>query len=219
MSCIFCEIAIDTGARKNPEDQILDTRSSFYAKPALGHFVEGYTLLISKIHYLTFSEMTAGDLSDLEEYEDVWIKTLKAMYRTSVIAFEHGEVNPSHHAGCCIEHAHLHLLPLPQDISEELKVQFAWTNIQDFTHLSKCKQEKESYLFYESPTGVKFVFSVNRYLPSQFLRRVICEKMGRPGDWDWRDRPFREQLDQFVKSYHELRSAASSISRSCDPTG
>jgi hypothetical protein len=91
-----------------------------------------------------------------------------------------------------------------------LKGQFACATIGDLTELSKYQQDKASYLLYESITGVKFVFSVDRYLASQFLRRVVCEQMGQPDVWDWRIHPFRDKLERFVSSYRQLRSTTES---------
>lgn len=54
MNCLFCSIPEMTD-HQNPEDEIIDESEHLHAKAALGRFVYGYTLIVSKEHLLSFA--------------------------------------------------------------------------------------------------------------------------------------------------------------------
>src|SRR5215218_6653053 len=110
MNCHFCDLVVESN-RKFPEDHILAESRSFYVKPGLGHFAEGYTLINSKCHLKSFSYFPEEELKELSKVVSIVRDRLKIIYGCNVVVFEHGEVNGQHHPGCCLDHAHLHLIP------------------------------------------------------------------------------------------------------------
>ena len=67
MDCLFCSIQ-EMSNPSNPEDEIIDESENFYAKAALGHFVFGYTLIISKDHFLSFAHVPERLFPELEAF-------------------------------------------------------------------------------------------------------------------------------------------------------
>ncbi|MFZ0771140.1 MAG: hypothetical protein WCA49_20860 [Candidatus Sulfotelmatobacter sp.] len=69
MDCLFCSIQ-EISNPSNPEDEILDESENFYAKAALGHFVFGYTLIISKEHLPSFAYVPEHLFPELEGFRN-----------------------------------------------------------------------------------------------------------------------------------------------------
>ena len=42
------------------------------------------------------------------------------------------------------------------------------------------------YYFYESSSGKRYLFQVPDIVPSQYIRKIIAAKIGKPERWDWR---------------------------------
>jgi diadenosine tetraphosphate (Ap4A) HIT family hydrolase len=202
MDCHFCQILKDRGG-EHPEDHILAESQSFYAKPGLGHFVNGYTLVNSKQHVTSFSFLPVDQLAELEVFSVEIARRLELVYGAQPLGFEHGEVGGRFHPGCCFEHAHLHLLPLPDRIGDSLSLDFIATRLGSLGELRSFSCRSIPYLLLRRRNGEVVVFNVDRNLPSQFLRREFCSRLGKQHQWDWAVFPFREEILKFTKLYHE----------------
>ena len=202
MKCLFCELADSHQQRHSmPEDHALAVSDNFYAKPALGQFVEGYMLIITKRHYRTLSEISSNDFTELDRFQDRLSKILMQLYHSPILAFEHGCTNAQRRAGSCIDHAHMHLLPFRNDISGYLKSRFSFKVLRSTAELGPCSSRGVSYLYYEWGKGEKLVFEVDVNIPGQYLRRVVCEQLGQPDVWDWAAHPFRDRIRAFTAAY------------------
>src|SRR3989442_1292238 len=108
MSCLFCRI-VEAPEFEHPEDEIIDETEHFYAKAALGHFLFGYTLVISKAHLISYADMSAHLFSELDTFSAFVSEKITGITRKAVMTFEHGAISRPRRAGSCIDHAHLHL--------------------------------------------------------------------------------------------------------------
>ena len=201
MNCLFCDLAVGPNLRRNPEDQFLAESPSFYVKPALGHFATGYVLINSRRHVPSAAFLTEHELVELELVKGVVAQRLEQIYHHKVIVFEHGEVNEDHHPGCCFEHAHLHVVPLPEVIDDALDLDFHKVEVAKLVELTKLADDNTSYLLYEMRNGCRHAFEVPSNLPSQFMRRKVCQKLGMDYEWDWAVSPFRDRINEFLGSY------------------
>jgi ATP adenylyltransferase len=200
MSCHFCDLVVEEN-RKLPEDYFLAESRSFYVKPGLGHFAEGYTLINSKCHLKSFSYFTEEELAELSKVVSVISARLREIYKCRVVAFEHGEVNGEYHPGCCLEHAHLHLLPLPEHIDDKLSLSFHRNNIHWLSELARYSIDEISYLLYVDRNDEISVYHIDTNLPSQFLRREFCRRFEMNDYWDWAVFPFRDSIGCFLERY------------------
>ena len=200
MNCHFCDLTVEEN-RKLPEDYLLAESRSFYVKPGLGHFTEGYTLINSKRHVKSFSYLTEEELEELSRVVSVISSRLKEIYKYNVVAFEHGEVNGKHHPGCCLEHAHLHLIPLPEHVDDGMSLCFKRDDIFELSELGKYSVDGISYLLYVDRSGEIAVYNIDTDLPSQFLRREFCQRLGMVDYWDWAVFPFRDSIGCFLARY------------------
>jgi diadenosine tetraphosphate (Ap4A) HIT family hydrolase len=200
MSCLFCLIT-DSRAPDLPENKIIDQSENFYAKAALGHFVPGYTLVLPKDHFICFAEVPVELYKELDRFIGRVRRKLKTVTGKSTMIFEHGPMDRMHTAGACIEHAHLHLLPVSNKLLAPLKKRFGFRRLESRSGIVRHRGERTQYVYMESPTGVHSFCPVNEILQTQFIRRLAFNSLGFPHLWDWRTAPLRDELVQFVEKY------------------
>ena len=214
--CLFCDIQVLDSTGCLPENIILDSSSNFYCKPALGQFIEGYLLINSKRHIPNFAS-----LSSIEEYNELenliqktQFKISKILRKSEFITFEHGSTNRFCNVNACkskcIDHAHMHIIPTSKDIIKDLHLMFEVFEINCLTDLNSYANN--SYLYYSSTLSKKhYCIPINSYLPSQFIRQLICQKLDIPDMWNWNQHPFRDRIAKFNSKYIEFTSGNSSI--------
>jgi diadenosine tetraphosphate (Ap4A) HIT family hydrolase len=212
MDCLFCSIQ-DLSHPSNPEDEIIDESENFYAKAALGHFVFGYTLIISKEHFHSFAYLPEHLFPELEAFRDHVLDKLHNLCQHPITMMEHGAMNRCRRGGSCIDHAHLHLMPLAADLYPVLSERFSFDQLGSMSELQRLKDAQTPYLYYQREGIRGHAVKLAQDVPSQLLRRIACQVLGQPDLWDWRVQPLRDVLQQFTSEYKRLAFAAPKISR------
>jgi len=186
------------------ESRIVDETENFVALPALGQIVEGYMLVVSRAHFLSFGAVLK-DHSREEELIALIQKVqnrLEQVYGHKGIIFEHGPASPTRRAGCCTDHAHLHLVPVGVDLMELLATDpLPWVTIESLSGLTECVKRGDAYLFYQNELGIRYLCVANHGVPLQYLRKVLACMVGRPSEWDWRVYPNQERLQTALERY------------------
>lgn len=213
MDCLFCSIQ-EIANPSNPEDEIFDESENFYAKAALGHFVFGYTLIISKEHVPSFAYVPEHLLPELEAFRDKVLEKLHNICQQPITIMEHGAINRCQRGGACIDHAHLHLLPLAADLYPILSERCAFGDLGSISELRRFKDAQIPYLYYQREKLRSHAVGLSQDVPSQMLRRIACQALGTPELWDWRKKPLRDVLQRFTSEYKRLAVAAPKASRS-----
>lgn len=212
-SCLFCAVAHSDRfeAEKAVENVVLAESSDFYLKPALGSFVEGYSLIIPKDHYRTFSEIPDDILADFCYFQMRIRLILSSLYGMPTIMFEHGAACPENRAGSCIDHAHMHILPF----RGALPLLFHIGDVQQLqSQLEiKIKASGRSYLYIEDGMGSRMVIP-NEPVPSQFLRQLAATYLGKKEMWDWRKSPFRDAISRYIALFRDEENRMCPISQS-----
>src|ERR1700691_3978634 len=185
MSCLFCSLP-EAATCELPEDEVMDNSESFYAKAALGHFVFGYMLVISRDHYISYADLPLSLFPDLDAFSYHVAARIQTLTQTSVMAFEHGAVNRPQRAGSCIDHAHLHLFPTGDLLIPRLRARFEFVQLSSHAEVRRFRATETPYLYFRAPGGDQYAASVDPDLPSQFIRRLACECFGCDDLWDWR---------------------------------
>ena len=202
--CTFCEEIEDNFLEFNNislgKPIIFESRN-FVVVPSLGQIVEGYLLIASKKHFISIGEMPSELYPELEAVQEKVRKVLSANYGIPLF-FEHGPVSVAKKGGCCVEHCHLHAVPAKIEILDELKKHFKCRKIKDFSALKRQFNKKKQYFFYESNSGQRFVFELPPAVPSQYIRKVIANKIGSPEKWDWKTCP---GADEFIRTIKKLK--------------
>lgn len=173
---------------------------NFFVFPSLGQLVEGYLLICSQEHFLGLSQIHEEHFQELENVKESVRQLLSREYREPIF-FEHGCIEETKKAGCCVAHAHLHAIPLETDILPYIQKNFHGRKINS---LYELRQQKGSlgYFYYENQRKEQYIFELNERVPSQYLRQVIAAQVGVPENWDWRAFPFR---DKVLRTYDRLR--------------
>jgi diadenosine tetraphosphate (Ap4A) HIT family hydrolase len=212
MDCLFCAIP-EISNPTNPEDEIIDESENFYAKAALGHFVFGYTLIISKEHFLSFASLPEYLFPELESFRDSVFEKLQNICQHPITTMEHGAINRCQRGGACIDHAHLHLMPLAADLYPLLSERFSFSELGSISEVRRFQEAQVSYLYYQREGLRGHGVGLTEDVPSQLLRRIACQALGQPELWDWRDTPLRDVLQRFTSEYKRLPVAALKGSR------
>jgi diadenosine tetraphosphate (Ap4A) HIT family hydrolase len=206
MDCLFCSIP-EMSSPPNPEDEIIDESENFYAKAALGHFVFGYSLIISKEHFLSFAYLPEHLFPELEAFRDNVLDKLHNICQHPITIMEHGALNRCQRGGSCIDHAHLHLMPLAADLYPILSERFSFGELESMSDVRRFNDAQIPYLYYQREGLPSHAVQLSQDVPSQTLRRIACQALGTPELWDWRNRPLRDVLQRFTSEYKRLAVA------------
>jgi diadenosine tetraphosphate (Ap4A) HIT family hydrolase len=206
MDCLFCSIQ-EISNPSNPEDEIIDESENFYAKAALGHFVFGYTLIISKEHYPSFAYVPEKLFPELEAFRNNVFDKLHNLCQHPITIMEHGAISRCRRGGACIDHAHLHLMPLTADLFPILSERFSFLELGAVSEVRRFKEEQVPYLYYEREGLRSHGVGLLQDVPSQLLRRIACQSLGTPEVWDWRNTPLRDEIQRFTREYKRLAVA------------
>ena len=188
--------------------RILYSSENFIVIPALGPLSEGHLLLLTRDHYLNLSQIPSVLFAELSLLISFLKKVLTYTYGPTIL-FEHGPISESRKAGCCITHAHIHLLPLKNDIESQLSSDFERneaTGIGDLT----TQEQLISYIYYENQIGESYIYEVNDNLPSQYVRQIIAQSIGKPEIWNWSQ---NLRINILVNTFNKLKSKVSELNR------
>jgi diadenosine tetraphosphate (Ap4A) HIT family hydrolase len=209
--CEFCDEwagGQSNSFRLNFSQELLPSRTlasteHFKIVVGLGALREGYLLVLPSAHircmgYLSQPEHFLELACILKKIREV----CEAHYQSPLIFFEHGNYSDDKPGGSCLDHAHIHCLPLTQSISQILDTQLSGHPIQQLMELRKPILAQKSYLFVENQAGQRFAYLVPDHLPSQYMRRIWASLVAKDDLWDWDVFLGKENI---LKTYQELR--------------
>lgn len=204
MKCTFCnELKENKLIYKNVnyENRILFETNNFYIIPSLGAIKKGHLLINTKKHYLSMSQIDEEKIKELEELTEI-IYNIFSKKKEKLILFEHGVTKEKK---SCIDHAHIHVLPSEiTDIERELDPYGCSVIIDNFYELRNF--QNLDYIFFQNSKKEKFVYNIPT-IPSQFLRKIISEKMGNK-NWNWKT---NLNLELLIETYKELKPLFNNI--------
>lgn len=164
--CRFCN-APKCGT--NPWDRILWETEHFLVVPSKGGFVPGWLMLIPKMHVLSMAQLPSSLSIEFEALFAEVCYQLQCAFGVAT-AFEHGASQPNTTFGCGIDHAHLHVVPLPRHldlkaIAEEALNQNFSTDLPSPCH---------PYLRIRDPRDMAwYTLEPKATIPRQFFRQII----------------------------------------------
>jgi len=200
VECKLCQIMAMPSDEREVKDTVLSETEHFEWIPGLGPFMEGYSLVVSKEHIANANHCPHPVACELDE---VVIKAREAtsqVYGENTVVFEHGSVGKLSNAGGCIDHLHIHIMPVtfvrvPEVLTkcfvDSQPINSRQESVGQFEH-------SVPYIYYSPRMSRHFAFQVDA-LPRQYLRQVVAYECGCPDDWDWRVKPFLDRINGFVK--------------------
>jgi diadenosine tetraphosphate (Ap4A) HIT family hydrolase len=158
----------------------------FYVLLDVAPIVEGHALICSYEHYPSAADLPAELVGELDELCGRLQAFYAREYRTFTL-FEHGRT------GHCVRHSpaeracnhlHVHVLPLPSDLTERIGLgqRTTWRSWCDVGVLGA---DVDGYVAVQTPAAGRCFYPVLRTLPSHYLRTRAAELTGSPEVADW----------------------------------
>ncbi len=175
-ACNFCAPTLMPQNRAAGEPiagSILWGNSNLFATIDCSPLVEGHLLLISSYHH--YSTMNSNiSFDEVQIHKSKARQLIKKAYNVTPIFLEHGTVQGIDDPQSCIEHAHLHILPLSKNFKTEIEKSLGKIHKHHDDERLRQKLAKKEYIFYEDKRGQVYIRAdgVGK-LPSQFFRFVI----------------------------------------------
>jgi ATP adenylyltransferase len=184
---------------------------NFIVIATLGQFIEGYLLLLTKEHYPAMAHLEGSLYNELEIlYKKV--RTVLGNNYVRPIIFEHGPM-PSeegalfsaHGGGSCVDHAHIHFIPIYatyEQLKPHLFDKYTFRRIDSLSELKEQALNNMPYLYVELDESNRFIFDTPE-IASQYMRRILGGIAGAGDKWNFRA---HHHIDSLVKTVSDLRS-------------
>jgi len=207
--CPFCDAVENDGDIGNTfafhahlgdkvSTRILRETENFVIFPSIGQIVEGYLLIMPKDHYLSTAHLPDAWYDELEHLCEETRQVLSSAYCPPIF-FEHGPMSFQQTGGCCVDHAHIHAVPVSLNLAQELRKHFTERRITNLNELKNQFVRGVAYLFFEDAKGNRYVYDAP-LVPSQYLRQLVASKIGLPERQDWRMYPGEEEMLNTLKT-------------------
>lgn len=199
-ACCICSSVASAGSRDFWNHPLLET-PNFSVIPSLGSLVEGWVLIVPKGHFICMGELPPKLWHEMKNLKRTVAASLMEHYG-DVCAFEHGPNAPNRQVGCGVDHAHLHLVPIPLRIDlagaarRFLPAGTLWSPA-DFESCRMAFSRGEDYLFIEQPLGVSHIVT-GTALGGQIFRKAIATQIGITEEFNWREHPHLETVSRTI---------------------
>lgn len=202
--CRFCEIGCRTQTRWF--DAPLSETENFVAVPSLGSLVPGWVVVLPRDHSSNFSEHYTS--TEFESFLDE-IRFDLSEFGERIHIFEHGAQTRGSDTGCGVDHAHVHVVPLPGRISaavRDVDPQLNWLPVSQ-SEITGTVLGSEYLAFAESCDRAEKLLRVAQLDSprSQFFRKSIARMIGNPDKFDYREHPFYENIEQTYGAFRDSR--------------
>jgi ATP adenylyltransferase len=191
-------------------DKPLLESENFVALPSLGALVRGWLLLVPRQHYISMGALPGPLVTEMQEMKQLLCSVAQENYGQPCI-FEHGPSMANCAVGCGVDHAHLHVVPVPFDLASAVvpfvPADATWSK----AGIEECRGaflSGKDYLYLEQPAGIGRIIS-HRALGSQLFRRAIASGVGVKNRFDWREYP---ELPNVMATIEKVRAWADTIS-------
>ena len=173
------EVADKIGLRS----RYLFTTKTFLVFPSVGALTAGHLLIIPRDHITAMAYLNNDQLFELAGVIEEVGALLYKIYKTPPIAMEHGVINELTSTGACVDHAHIHIMPLKFDLVGSVNKRKKKINLSE---LLDEKDRDGDYLIYTNDLKEYYVSDLG-VLPSQYLRKLIFDRCGLYGSWNWKE--------------------------------
>jgi hypothetical protein len=198
-ACPLCRLSATEPRLLFAHDRPILTSAGFVVSAALGQFCSGYVLLLSKAHVPTLGALGIRYRREFLELKEEIRDLLKQEYGISPVFFEHGPGSSDERGGSCIDHAHLHALPIELDSPPHAaRAPLAGGRVSSYDAVTDKALRHEPYFYFESSAGHMFLFDAED-LPCQYGRRLMAEFLGTPNEWNWRVFPYYQRMVETIE--------------------
>lgn len=182
-------------------DTVLLQSEQFVAVPSKGSLVPGWVLVVPRRSVSSLAQLEKAERESLYLFVEQVSRHLQQSFGP-LTAFEHGASGYGSAYGCGVDHAHLHLAPLPFDLASAViansKSFFSWRPVSG-AFWNAVDRERD-YLALQSNNGNALV--ADQAPPvSQYFRRVIAHELGIGDRWDYRTHSFENNVFETINKF------------------
>ena len=191
--CVFCPSSLLHSV--SDFDRPLDASNEALLIPALGMLVPGYLLAITRLHVPSLAYMSNQSIEGVYEWLGRATAALAPQFGNYALV-EHGGC-PATASGSCIDHAHIHAVPLSDRLRTRVfsDARLRFSRVTEAEELARLRGR--GYISYVDDSG--FWVSTDAAVPSQWIRRLIGEELGTDA-WDWALNPGLPNLRRTLQS-------------------
>lgn len=180
---------------------MLDT-PCFAVIPDVAPLASGHCLACPNSHIRSFAHLDAGAYEEFQRVKRAVRSALERLYGTGVHLFEHGMASAGNRIICTVDHAHMHFLPLPDNVHLEAAEQFPWVPFDGSLDGLKQLSRGREYIYYESPNGASWLLPAgDGDFDSQYMRKLFAKCLSRGEKWNWREDPDAISADKLWRSF------------------
>jgi len=201
-TCCYCNNILASHTSRLPWNEVLFDSTSYVVTPSLGSFIEGWTLIISKRHVTSMSQLLIPEIQELSSLLSDVREKVEHAYGPTVV-FEHGALKAGTEFGCGIDHAHFHIVPFNIPIIPLVEKELNTIKWRPIRQLEEIFQERESYLFICDIGAEYGVISNPNDIPSQFMRRILAKYLGMMKYFDYHQYSFEENVSVTCRSLRD----------------
>ena len=196
--CALCVASADATA---PDASFLHNTAlaeshRFVVLPSVGPFTPGHVMVVSKLHEYSLLAMGCDAFQEYDVLAER-LRRLPVWDGTVPLEAEHGSTDADK-AGACVVHSHVHWIPGGGRHFDILARQLRQVPRDAFEGLLAAKQP---YIFLRAASKCG-LFRADG-LPSQAIRRLLCDAVGRD-DVDWRQNHRFDWIAETVRRWTTL---------------
>lgn len=145
----------------------------------------GHSLLVPRQHVRSFAELWCAKPDVLRIIEESVVSLLTRTITPGVVVCEHGLSTHASGSAGCVEHAHLHFIPVDRPIVDCFRLAgVPLTPVRDVCAVLRASDWAQ-YLYLRDSDGRRYIALRDRF-PSQLVRRLVAQESGQLF-WSWRD--------------------------------
>lgn len=186
------------------DSYLLEETESFVVMPGVGSLTRGYVMVVPREHVLSFGHLPLGLERELDELVASVEEWQARTYERPTILFEHGPATFTERGGSCTDHAHLHVVPVPDhvDLAPVLHRDFEVRRVEGLLPgvTGHIRAGRGPYLFLRHHDGNAYICDAPK-AKSQHLRRELASQLGIGDEWDWSLFPGDEHMAATIRDY------------------
>lgn len=208
-NCFFCEedrFAVNRILGLEAESSVIYEDENIFVTPDIAPVMVGHFLIVAQQHINSFGNADEKTYSSMQAAKKFLIE--KIYHSHNVLFWEHGAVI-SHSAGSCIDHAHIHAIPLPVSLDidnylDSMDFLNATKHSLEYDSLRETASNEQPYISYEYGSGEGYYRCVD-WMPSQFFRLMLSKYQVQEYNWKLRIKD-KESINLFEQTLAMARS-------------
>jgi diadenosine tetraphosphate (Ap4A) HIT family hydrolase len=168
----------------DPDSRVILESSNFALIADISPLVEGHTMLVPKMHYISFGRVPPKLWSELQVFSGKCIDLISTKYSVPTV-LEHGS-SQSMRSSPCISHAHWHIVPGAEHVVQVFEADgLRGQRVLSWTELHAFSEKDYSYIYYRFQSDqIAYVEQLSKR--HQYLRIAMAEVFSIPEpEWDW----------------------------------